>query len=170
MELHLISSCQPGALTLSSSASYWAGFFFFLPAFIFALIQAQELTYFYVNVFFIFRLCVSDCLIFLLICLLMLVGLLILQGTVALLFPMPLDFHYSKPIKVNVCCLIESAGIYHEGFKDMRVTDVNFFYLWEVGRQNIRQLRATKLDDLPRLKDDQVAVILEGPCRTEVRK
>jgi len=66
--------------------------------------------------------------------------------------------------------LNESAGIYQEGFKDIHVIDVNFFYLWEVGRQNIRLLRATKLDDLPRLKDDQVAVILEEPCRTEVRK
>lgn len=52
----------------------------------------------------------------------------------------------------------------------MCVTDVYFFYLWEVGRRNIRQLRPTKLDDLHPLKDDQVAVILEGPCRTEVRK
>ncbi|KTG33656.1 hypothetical protein cypCar_00019776 [Cyprinus carpio] len=63
--------------------------------------------------------------------------------------------------------LIKSAGIYQEDFKDICVTVVNFFYLWEVGRQNIRQLRPTKLDDLPRLKEDQVGVTLEGPCRTE---
>lgn len=98
----------------------------------------------------------------------MVVGLLILQRTVAFLFQTTLDFHYSKPVKVNACSLSESAGIYQEGFKDMCVTVVNFFYLWEVGRQNIRQLRPTKLDDLPRLKEDQVAVTPEGPCRTEV--
>lgn len=49
----------------------------------------------------------------------MLVGLLILQGTVELFFPMPLDFHYSKLVKVNVYSLIKSAGIYHEGFTDV---------------------------------------------------
>lgn len=151
MELHLISSCQPGALTLSSSASYCPGFFV---CNYFRTYPGSRINLFFTSMSSLIFNFTCVCLI-VLICFTCLfiyfVKFFANSGWSAypprnsgITLSDALDFHYCKLVKVNVCSLIKSAGIYHEDFKDICVTDANFLYLWESGKTEYQTTKANK--------------------------